>query len=70
MKKKKDDIMMLALKRARKESRDREIELYGHPISFNKVFRNRKIYSRKNLRIDLSSFIYLKRILIEHYLFF
>ena len=60
MKKKKDDIMMLALKRARKESRDREIELYGHPISFNKVFRNRKIYSRKNLRIDLSSFIYLK----------
>ena len=61
MKKKKDDIMMLALKRARKESRDQEIELYGHPISFNKVFRNRKIYSRKNLRIDLSSFLDLSK---------
>ena len=48
--------MIQALKRARKESRDREIELYGHPINFAKTFRNRKIYSRKNLRIDLSSF--------------
>lgn len=56
MKKKKDDIMILALKRARKESRDQEIELYGHPISFNKVFKSKKIYSRKSKqdwRVDL-----------------
>ena len=57
MKKKKDDIMLDALKAFKKMSREREIELYGHPICHKKVFRNKKIYSRKNQRIDLSFFI-------------
>lgn len=56
----KDDIMLEALKRARKESREREIELYGHPICHFKVFKNKKIYSRKNRRIDLSFYTFLK----------
>ena len=53
MKKKKDNVMILALKRARKESREQEIALYGHPINYNKIFKNKKIYSRKNWRVDL-----------------
>ena len=53
MKKKNEDTMLQALKRARKRSREEEIELYGHPICHVKVFKNKKIYSRKNHRIDL-----------------
>ena len=53
MKKKNEDMMLQALKRARKRSREEEIELYGHPICHVKVFKNKKIYSRKNHRIDL-----------------
>ena len=53
MKKNNEDIMLQALKRARKRSREEEIELYGHPICHAKVFKNKKIYSRKNHRIDL-----------------
>lgn len=53
MKKKNDDIMLDALKAVRKENREREIELYGHPICHFKVFKNKKIYSRKNQRVDL-----------------
>ena len=49
----KNDIMYKALKRARKESREEEIRLYGKPINHNKVFRNKKIYSRKRFRVDL-----------------
>ena len=54
MSKKKNDIMLDALKAARKLEREREIELYGHSICHFKVFKNKKIYSRKNQRIDLS----------------
>ena len=49
----KRNIMLEALKRARKESREEEIRLYGHPICHTKVFKSKKIYSRKNRRIDL-----------------
>ena len=49
-----NDIMLDALKAARKFEREREIKLYGHPICHKKIFRNKKIYSRKNQRIDLS----------------
>lgn len=54
-----DNVMLQALKRARKESRDEEIRLYGHPICHTKVFKNKKIYSRKNQRIDLLFYIFL-----------
>jgi len=35
------------IKAIRRGSREAEIELYGHPISFKKVFRNKKKYTRK-----------------------
>ncbi len=52
--KKKPDIMFEALKRVRKENREREIEMYGRPINYHKIYKNKKIYSRKNQRIDFS----------------
>lgn len=50
--KRNEDIMIQALKRVRKENREEEIRLYGHPICHTKVFKNKKVYSRKNTRID------------------
>ena len=35
------------IKASRRGSREAEIELYGHPINFKKIFRNRKKYTRK-----------------------
>ena len=35
------------IKASRRGAREAEIELYGHPISFRKVFKNRKKYTRK-----------------------
>ena len=49
--------MYEALKRARKESREEEIRLYGKPINHNKVFKSKKVYSRKNSRVDFWSII-------------
>lgn len=47
--------MLEALKATRKENREREIELYGHPICHFKIFKSKKIYSRKDKhpRVDL-----------------
>jgi uncharacterized C2H2 Zn-finger protein len=59
--KQKQNIMMDALKAVRKENRETEIELYGHPICHVKVFKNKKIYSRKvkhNQRVDLSFYAF------------
>lgn len=64
MSKKKSDILD-ALKAVRKLEREREIELYGHPICHFKVFKNKKIYSRKDKhpRIDLSFYTLRKALL-------
>ena len=35
------------IKASRKGSRDAEIELHGHPISYKRIFRNKKKYTRK-----------------------
>ena len=35
------------IKASRKGSREAEIELYGHPITFRKIFKNKKKYTRK-----------------------
>ena len=35
------------IKASRRGSREAEIELYGHPISFHKIFKNKKKYTRK-----------------------
>lgn len=58
--------MLDALKAMHKESREREIELYGHPICHFKVFKNKKIYSRKSKhcqRVDLSFYTLRKALL-------
>lgn len=36
------------VKAARKGSREAEIEQYGRPISYRKVFKSKKVYDRKN----------------------
>lgn len=38
---------ILAIKRDRRSRRDEEIALHGHPISFVRVVRNKKKYTRK-----------------------
>lgn len=42
------------IKASRRGSREAEIELYGHPINFRKVFKNRKKYTRKIKHKDMS----------------
>ena len=37
-----------ALKAVHKAAREEEIEAHGKPINYNKTFKNRKAYSRKN----------------------
>lgn len=46
MKKKTDDIL-LALKAARKASREQEINAHGKPICHTNVYKNKKKYTRK-----------------------
>ena len=41
------------IKAARRGSREAEIELYGHPINFHKVFKNKKKYTRKIKHKDM-----------------
>lgn len=36
-----------ALKEFKKNSREEEIRNFGHPISYSRVFRNRKKFNRK-----------------------
>lgn len=43
----KSNDIILALKAARKQSRDAEIALYGKPICFSNVYKNKKKYTRK-----------------------
>ena len=42
------------IKASRRGSREAEIELYGRPISFRKIFRNRKKYTRKIKHKDIN----------------
>lgn len=42
------------IKASRKGSREAEIEFYGHPITFRKIFRNRKKYTRKIKHKDMN----------------
>ena len=43
----KNNDILLALKAARKQSRDAEIALYGKPICHGNVYNNKKKYTRK-----------------------
>ena len=36
------------IKANRKGSREAEIELFGHPINYTKVHKNKKVYTRKD----------------------
>jgi len=42
------------IKASRRGSREAEIELYGHPINFRKVFKNKKKYTRKIKHKDMN----------------
>lgn len=48
MKNKNNDILLAALKAARKQSREMEIVLYGKPICHTNVYKNKKKYTRKD----------------------
>lgn len=47
MKKKKEDIMLSALKAVRRDNRAKEIALYGKTINYNKVADSKIRYTRK-----------------------
>ena len=40
------------VKAARKGSREAEIEMYGHPINYRKVFQSKKVYNRKKIKAN------------------
>ena len=42
------------IKASRRGSREAEIELYGRPLNFRKVFRNKKKYTRKIKHKDMN----------------
>ncbi len=42
------------IKASRRGSREAEIELYGRPLNFHKVFRNKKKYTRKTKHKNMS----------------
>ena len=62
MKKKKQPIALLAMKAARKASREEEIRLHGKPIHHNRTVVSKKVYNRKKDKADrqrgLPSFLY------------
>lgn len=41
------------IKASRKGSREAEIEMYGHPILYKKIFKNKKKYTRKTKHKDM-----------------
>ncbi|HRS67195.1 MAG TPA: hypothetical protein P5564_01075 [Paludibacteraceae bacterium] len=51
--------MQVALKAMRKKRRDEEIALFGHPINYRKVFKNKKKYDRKRDKANQGSSPYL-----------
>jgi len=46
-KKKKISLALEILKAARRQSRNEEIVAHGHPVSYSRVERSKKIYTRK-----------------------
>ena len=50
--KKKKDMAVLAVKAARRESREEEIRLHGKPIRHHHVVASKKVYNRKKDKAD------------------
>ena len=48
--KKKGVFLDAYIKAARKGSREAEIEQYGHPLNYKKVFKSKKVYDRKKYK--------------------
>lgn len=46
-KKRKPSLAMEILKAARRQSRNEEIAAHGHPVSYSRVERSKKTYTRK-----------------------
>lgn len=38
----------------RKLSREEEISAHGHPVSFQRIFKSKKVYDRKRNKADLN----------------
>lgn len=45
--KRKENIVKIILKQARKESRETEIRTHGKPINYNRVVPSKRTYNRK-----------------------
>ena len=50
--KKKKDMAVLAVKAARRESREEEIRLHGKPVNHHRVVTSKKVYNRKKDKAD------------------
>ena len=55
--KKKQDMAVLAVKAARRESREEEIRLHGKPIRHHHVVASKKVYNRKKDKAGVSRFL-------------
>ena len=50
--KKRKDMAVLAVKAARRESREEEIRLHGKPVNHHRVVTSKKVYNRKKDKAD------------------
>jgi hypothetical protein len=40
------------LKASRRGSREAEIEMYGHPVSYHRIITSKKVYNRKKMKAE------------------
>lgn len=50
MKKKKKDALTEYVKANRRGSREAEIEMYGHPVTYHRICVSQKVYDRKKMK--------------------
>lgn len=55
-KKKKINKVLLAVKAARKASREEEIRMHGKPVNYQKITLSKKIYNRKRNKADIDDY--------------
>ncbi|MDH6358043.1 hypothetical protein [Parabacteroides sp. PF5-9] len=59
MKTKKKNELVQYLKANRKGSREAELEQHSRPVSYNRVYRSKKVYDRKKYKADDKDLPYL-----------
>lgn len=50
MKKKNKDPLTEYVKANRRGSREAEIEMYGHPVNYHRIYVSKKVYDRKKMK--------------------